>query len=188
MFQHSCKFHAFSVWNLHLHTGFSPAAGALRAGNASGRGSGFFVGARRSKSQDSAAAFPRKRLFAKKLGKARRGRDTQRAWKERLHRSARIFPSLSSSPMARLCYLLPLWTCMPPGFREEPKRAPESGFQTGFRAALDLKSSAGRWGTLETAIDFGAFGFILYDTRAGRKRPRIKTSKAHCGRQRGGWA
>lgn len=64
----------------------------------------------------------------------------------------------------------------------------KADFQTGFRAALDLKSSAGRWGTLETAIDFGAFGFILYDTRAGRKRPRIKTSKAHCGRQRGGWA
>ena len=64
----------------------------------------------------------------------------------------------------------------------------KADFQTGFRAALDLKSSAGRWGTLETAIDFGAFGFILYDTRAGRKRPRIKTSKAHCGRQQGGWA
>lgn len=71
---------------------------------------------------------------------------------------------------------------------KKQKERLKADFQTGFRAALDLKSSAGRWGTLETAIDFGAFGFILYDTRAGRKRPRIKTSKAHCGRQRGGWA
>ena len=92
------------------------------------------------------------------------------------------------SPMAKPCYLLPLWTCTPRDSVKNQKERLKADFQTGFRAALDLKSSAGRWGTLETAIDFGAFGFILYDTRAGRKRPRIKTSKAHCGRQRGGWA
>lgn len=90
--------------------------------------------------------------------------------------------------MARPCYLLPLWTCTPRDSVKKQKERLKADFQTGFRAALDLKSSAGRWGTLETAIDFGAFGFILYDTRAGRKRPRIETSKAHCGRQRGGWA
>ena len=92
------------------------------------------------------------------------------------------------SPMARPCCLLPLWTCTPRDSVKKQKERLKADFQTEFRAALDLKSSAGRWGTLETAIDFGAFGFILYDTRAGRKRPRIKTSKAHCGRQRGGWA
>lgn len=130
----------------------------------------------------------KKEALCEKLGKARRGRDTQRAWKERLHRQTCIFPSLSPLPWRGHVICCRYGLARPRDSVKKQKERLKADFQTGFRAALDLKSSAGRWGTLETAIDFGAFGFILYDTRAGRKRPRIKTSKAHCGRQRGGWA
>lgn len=188
MFQHSCKFHAFSVWNLHLHTGFSPAAGALRAGNASGRGSGFFVGARRSKSQDSAAAFPRKRLFAKSWGKQGAAETLKEHGRKDCAAKHAYFLLCPLSHGEAMLSAAAMDLHAPRDSVKNQKERLKADFQTGFRAALDLKSSAGRWGTLETAIDFGAFGFILYDTRAGRKRPRIKTSKAHCGRQRGGWA
>ena len=50
------------------------------------------------------------------------------------------------SPMARPCYLLPLWTCTPPGFREEAKRAPESGFPDWIQGGARSEKQCGPLG------------------------------------------
>lgn len=188
MFQHSCKFHAFSVWNLHLHTGFSPAAGALRAGNASGRGSGFFVGARAQNRRIQPLRFQERGSLRKSWGKQGAAEILKEHGRKDCAAQHAYFLLCPPLPWRGHVICCRYGLARPRDSVKKQKERLKTDFQAEFRAALDLKSSAGRWGTLETAIDFGAFGFILYDTRAGRKRPRIKTSKAHCGRQRGGWA